>query len=230
MANREKILIVDDEPDIVEFIEAVLDKEDYEVSTAGSSDEALRGIEKSRPDLIILDLKLPGVSGFDLCRILKSKNETAGIPMIILSGKYIQPDDKVNALEIGADDYITKPFYGKELLARIKAVLRRVDQPAGDGNLLKAGKALEVNIAEHTVKVAGSEIRLTPKEFGLLVMFLRKKNQVLKREFLLESVWGYGYYGTTRTVDVHVRRLREKLEGIKKNIRTVESMGYKFVE
>jgi len=230
MNTKGKILIVDDEPDIVEFIEAVLEKEGYQVTSAESADAALQSMESGKPDLIILDLKLPGVSGFDLCKILKSKDETSGIPLVILSGKYLRPEDKVQALDIGADDYITKPFYGGELLARIKAVLRRIDYKGEDVNILKSGTSLEVNIPEHTARISGKTIKLTPKEFDLLVMFLKKKNHVLKREFLLESIWGYEYLGTTRTVDVHVRRLREKLGTLSKKIQTVETIGYKFIE
>lgn len=230
METKGTILVVDDEPDIVEYIVAVLEKEGYKINTAGSSDDALESIESEKPDLAILDLKLPGVSGYDLCRILKSKNETSDIPLIILSGKFIRPEDKIEALDIGADDYVTKPFSGGELLARMRAVLRRADYRGEEGNILKSGNSLEVNIGEHTVKHSGKLVRLTPKEFDLLVMFLKKKNHVLKREFLLESVWGYEYFGTSRTVDVHVRRLREKLGGASKKIETVETIGYKFVD
>jgi DNA-binding response OmpR family regulator len=230
MDTKGKVLIVDDEPDIVEFIEAVLEKEGYQVVSAESADDALQNIESGKPDLIILDLKLPGVSGFDLCKILKSKDETSDIPLVILSGKYLRPEDKVQALDIGADDYITKPFYGGELLARIKAVLRRIDYKGEAVSILKSGTSLEVNIPEHTVRISGKTIKLTPKEFDLLVMFLKKKNHVLKREFLLESIWGYGYFGTTRTVDVHIRRLREKMGPLSKKIQTVEKIGYKFIE
>ena len=228
MSPKEKILIVDDEPDIVEFIVAVLEKEGYRIKTAESADVALQSIEKDKPDLVILDLKLPGVSGFDLCKILKSKKETSGIALVILSGKYVRPEDKVEALDIGADDYVTKPFYGGELLARVRAVLRRVDYKGEEKSILKSDK-IEVNIPEHTVKVSGDSVKLTPKEFDLLVMFLKKKNHVLKRQFLLETIWGYGYFGTTRTVDVHVRRLRGKLGSISKKIQTIESIGYKFI-
>ena len=224
----QKIFVVDDEPDIVELIKITLEKEDYAVEIAGSADETLHKIERSKPDLFIVDLKLPGVSGYDLCRILKSKEETSGIPIIILSGRYIRPEERAKGIELGADDYMTKPFYGGELIARIKSVLKRMDYKNENGEIINCD-GLIVNPDEHTTYIDQKEIKLTPKEFDLLVMLLKKRNKVLKREFLLETVWGYEYAGSTRTVDMHIARLREKLgEHFSKRLQTVGGMGYKW--
>ncbi|MEW6040867.1 MAG: response regulator transcription factor [Elusimicrobiota bacterium] len=228
---QETILVVDDEEDIVELIKVTLEKEDYKVITSSSADAAMQEIEKSKPDLIILDLKLPGISGLELCKILKSRQDTQGIPIIMLTGKYVKPEERAGGIELGSDDYMTKPFYGGELTARVKAVLRRGEYKAGEDKIIKIEGEIpiEINLPERTVNCADKMLNLTPKEFDLLVFIVKRKNKVLSREIILESVWGFEYFGTTRTVDMHIARLRSKLGPAGKRIQTVETIGYKFV-
>ncbi|MDI6641388.1 MAG: response regulator transcription factor [Elusimicrobiota bacterium] len=220
---------------IVELIKITLEKEGYKVHTAKSADEALQTIERNSPQLILLDLKLPGVFGQDLCRILKSKEEAQGIPIIMVTGRYVKPEERAAGIELGADDYIIKPFYSGELLARARAVLRRGEYKMGQKTLKVYGSSssgdLIVDLQEHTVKIGKRFIHLTPKEFDLLVVLVSKKNKLLTRDFLLESVWGMEYFGTPRTVDMHIAKLRHKLSlPFNKKIQTVETLGYKFVD
>lgn len=222
---KQKILIVDDEPDIVELLCDILEQKGYAVSSAGNVDLAMKKINQNRPDLMILDLNLPGIDGIEFCRILKAKSETKNIPVIMLTVQSGH-SDKIRGLETGADDYITKPFNSGELLARVKAVLRRGLQE--EPEILVSGN-IHVDLDKHVVLVKNKKVDLTPKEYNLLCILMKKKGRVLSRQFLTESVCGYDYFGT-RTIDVHIRHLREKLGGEAEKIQTVESAGYRFSE
>jgi two-component system alkaline phosphatase synthesis response regulator PhoP len=226
-----KILVVDDEPFIVELVKFNLESAGYEVITASDGHEALKLIEKEHPDLIILDIMLPGIDGMEICRALRFKRETRDIPVILLTAKTGEID-KVLGLEMGADDYITKPFSPRELVARVRAVLRRTDKKARSEELIKAGPVV-IDVDRHEVFVDGKKKDFTPKEFELLKLLASNPGKVFSREYLLENVWGYDYLGDTRTVDVHIRHLRQKIEKNSEDpryIKTVRGVGYKFDE
>ncbi len=225
---KQKILVVDDEPDLVELVKDVLERNDYSVISARNADVAIKKIRESKPDLIILDLNLPGIGGIEVCRILKQDRKTISIPIIMLTVKSTETD-KIAGLEAGADDYMTKPFSTAELVARTRAVLRRILYAGEPGEVLVSGN-IRLDSTEHMVYVKDKQIDLTPKEFNLLYLLMKKKGKVLSRTFLIENIWGYEYLGGTRTVDVHVRYLREKLGKEEMKIETVEGVGYKFIE
>ncbi|MBR1560124.1 MAG: response regulator transcription factor [Clostridia bacterium] len=225
---KTKILLVDDDPNIRQLVNLYLEKEGFEVSMADRGDAALKLFKQSPPNLMLLDLMLPGMDGWQVCREVR---KTSNIPIIMLTAKD-ETFDKVLGLELGADDYIVKPFDMKELVARIKAVLRRFQQPeqASDNKALSF-PGLTVNISQYSVNLMGRELEMPPKELELLHFLASHPNQVFTREQLLEQVWGYDYFGDSRTVDVHVKRLREKLEGGEQmgwQIKTVWGVGYKF--
>jgi len=225
-----KILVVEDDDNLLSTLEYNLQKEGYDVVTAIDGAQALDIARSEKPELIILDVMLPKLSGFEVCRILR-KEMTA--PILMLTAK-IEEVDKIVGLEIGADDYMTKPFSMRELIARVRAMLRRADmvktQSAGEEEYLKIGD-LEIDISRHQVFSKGSPLNLTPKEYDLLVFLARNKGIVFSREQLLERVWGYDYAGDTRTVDVHIRWLRQKIEtdpAHPKILLTVRGVGYKL--
>lgn len=226
----EKILVVDDELNIVELIRYNLEANGYKVDFSLNGREGLNKSIQNRPDLILLDIMLPELDGFDVCKELKKNKETMGIPIIMLTAKG-EEFDKILGLELGADDYITKPFSVRELLARIKAVLRRnLKQEQEEVMLLGE---LTICLDRHEVLKKGEMVDLTLKEFELLKLLVMNKGKVLTRDFLLDRVWGYEYYGETRTVDVHIRHLRQKIEDDDSNpryIETVRGIGYKFRE
>ncbi len=223
-----RILVIDDEKNIRDLIKYNLEQEGFEVLVAEDGEKGLDQLT-SEVDLIILDLMLPGIDGLEVCRKIKKNDLLAQIPIIMLTARG-EEVDKVVGLEIGADDYMVKPFSPRELLARIRAVLRRIDIPpkntSAEKNRLTGGD-LTINLKSHEVKVGGEKINLTPKEFDLLRLLVANKNNVFSRESLLEKVWDYSYGGTTRTVDVHIRRLRSKIG--EQKIETVRGVGYKFV-
>ena len=229
-----EILIVDDEENIVELVKYNLEEEGYSVLAAYDGKEALNKAREEKPDLMVLDLMLPEVDGFDVCRRLRSDEDLKELPIIILSAKE-EEMDKVLGLELGADDYLTKPFSPRELKARIKAVLRRSDfrseSLADREEIIEIGE-LKLDPGRHEVKIKGEELQLTPKEFDVLSFLMLNAGQVFSRESLLERIWGYEYQGATRTVDVHIRRLRKKIEGYSQQeyIKTVRGVGYKFME
>ncbi len=225
---KQRILVVDDEPDLVELVKDVLERNDFSVISARNADFAIKKVRESKPDLIILDLNLPGIGGIEVCRILKRDKKTSSIPIIMLTVKSTETD-KIAGLEAGADDYMTKPFSTGELVARTKAVLRRTLYAGEQGEVLVSGD-IRLDSTEHAVYVMDKRIDLTPKEFNLLYLLMKKKGKVLSRSFLIENIWGYEYVGGSRTVDVHVRHLREKLGEDGAKIETVEGVGYKFVE
>ena len=223
-----KILLVDDDPNIRQLVNLYLVKEGFEVAMADRGDTALTVFQQSQPNLILLDLMLPGMDGWQVCREVR---KTSNVPIIMLTAKD-ETFDKVLGLELGADDYIVKPFDMKELVARIKAVLRRFQQPEQDQeHRALSFPGLTVNISQYTVTFMDRELEMPPKELELLHFLASHPNQVFTREQLLEQVWGYDYFGDSRTVDVHVKRLREKLEGGERmgwQIKTVWGVGYKF--
>lgn len=227
-----KILIVDDEINIRELMKFNLEKEQYEVLEAEDGAQALTCIERENPDLVLLDLMLPKLDGIEVCKRVKSNPKTAGIPIIMLTAR-ADEIDKIIGLEMGADDYITKPFSPREVVARVRAVLRR-QQPASSsvaGELVVGD--IKVNFISYEVWVGENKVELTPKEYELLKLFLTNLNRVFSREQLLEKIWGYEYYGDTRTVDVHIRHLRSKLECstyYADAVQTVRGVGYKFVD
>ncbi|KMT21422.1 response regulator transcription factor [Clostridium cylindrosporum] len=230
MAN-EKILIVDDELHIIELLKYNLESNGYKVIFAQTGKEAIKLATEKRPDLILLDVMLPEMDGFDVCKNINKSKETEGIPIIMLTAKG-EELDKILGLELGADDYITKPFSVRELIARIKAVLRRNFKEENTSQILSLGDLI-VNMDKHEVTKNGSKIDLTLKEFELLKLLIVNRGKVLTRDFLLDKVWGYEYYGETRTVDVHIRHLRQKVEDDDKNpkfIETVRGIGYKFTD
>jgi len=226
-----RILLIEDDADIALSLRYTLEKEGpFTVATSRDGESGLREALARVPDLVLLDLNLPGMEGFDVCRRLRREPATQGVPIIMVTAR-VDEVDRISGLELGADDYITKPFSVKEVVARVRAVLRRVerndDGEAADGRLV-AGP-LSVEVAERRVRVAGKEVALTRREFDLLVALMRGGERVLTRERLLERVWGYTYPGETRTVDVHIRKLRRKLGDIaEERIETVVGVGYRF--
>ncbi|MCM1107359.1 MAG: response regulator transcription factor [Blautia sp.] len=228
MASKQKILIVDDDNNIAELISLYLTKECYDARIVNDGEHALTAFQQYSPNLILLDLMLPGIDGYQVCREIRTKSN---VPIIMLSAKG-EIFDKVLGLELGADDYIMKPFDSKELVARVKAVLRRY-QPAKN-ETAAALKCVEypdltVNLSNYSVMYNGRSIDMPPKELELLYFLASSPNQVFTREQLLDHIWGYEYIGDTRTVDVHVKRLREKIKDHETwSIATVWGIGYKF--
>jgi DNA-binding response OmpR family regulator len=223
-----RALVVEDDPDIVELVALYLSKEGFTVDSVGDGREALRRVRGGRFDLLILDLQLPGLDGLTLCAAIRREGAARDLPVVMLTARGDETD-RIVGLEMGADDYIVKPFSPKELVARVRALFRRLDRPPDDaGGLLRLGE-LEVDTARHVARWAGTAVRLTAKEFALLVALLEARGRVLSRQHLLEDVWGYSYATGTRTVDVHVRRLREKVPGLAAAIVTVKSLGSRLV-
>lgn len=230
MQNRQKILIVDDDENIADLISLYLTKECFDTKKVADGEEALSVFKSYEPNLILLDLMLPGVDGYEVCREIR-KDST--VPIIMLSAKG-ETFDKVLGLELGADDYMIKPFDAKELVARVKAVLRRAKTQAKSDNGKKSSEVVEfpdliVSLTDYSVKFKGKNIDMPPKEIELLHFLASSPNQVFTREQLLDRIWGYEYIGDTRTVDVHVKRIREKItDNHKWALTTVWGIGYKF--
>lgn len=228
MSNKQKILVVDDDQHIAELISLYLMKDGFDTKEVYDGKQALEEVKQYQPDLILLDLMLPGMDGYQVCAEIRKTNK---VPIIMLTAKG-ETFDKVLGLELGADDYIVKPFDPKELVARIKAVLRRYTIKAEideeDGQVLRFPD-LEINLSNYTVTYHGHSLDFPPKEFELLSFLAQHPNRVFTREQLLDRIWGYEYVGDTRTVDVHVKRIREKMNQADEwGIRTVWSVGYKF--
>ncbi len=227
--TKEKVLVVDDEKTLVKALKFNLEKEGFRVEEAYNGEEALKKVTEVDPDIIVLDLMLPGLDGFEVCRQIRKKLDT---PIIMLTARG-DDIDKVLGLELGADDYLTKPFNPRELVARIKAILRRsASREEGVKKLIQIG-GLQIDLLQHRVRLDDKEIELTAKEFALLSFLASNAGRVFSREQLLEQVWGYNYYGDARTVDVHIRHLREKIEKDPSNpelVITVWGTGYKFRE
>ncbi|MEX2273031.1 MAG: response regulator transcription factor [Vicinamibacterales bacterium] len=221
-----KILVVEDDPDISELIAHYLTRAGHHTDRLAHGGEAARKVRELSPDLVILDLMLPGLDGLMVCQALRSDPLTAAIPIIMLTARG-EESDRVRGLELGADDYVTKPFSPKELAARVAALLRRSARAAAPSAVLRYG-ALSLDPDRHLVTSDGHEVKLTAKEFLLLQYLIQHRGRVLSRDLLLTDVWGYQYTGGTRTVDVHVRRLREKLPALATAIETVKQFGYRL--
>ena len=222
-----KALVVEDDPDIVELLSHYLRAEGFAVDALGDGRKALDRLRVESYDLLVLDLQLPGLDGLSLCAEVRRDKRTRDVPVVMLTARGDEAD-RIVGLEMGADDYVVKPFSPKELVARVRALFRRMGRKDDDLKPLSLG-ALEVDRERHVVKWEGQPVYLTAKEFSLLVALLEAKGRVLSRQNLLEDVWGYTYAEGMRTVDVHVRRLREKLPGLAQKIVTVKSLGYRLV-
>jgi len=223
-----RILVAEDDRDIAELIAHYLKKSGWTPHLASAGDEALAYARRHPVDAIVLDLMLPGMDGLEVCRALRSDRETAAVPIIMLTAR-ADERDRIRGLDLGADDYIAKPFSPNELVARIRAVTRRARRDDAAGTVLRFG-AIAVDTERHTVTHAGRPVTLTAKEFLLLRYLLEHRGRVLSRDLLLGDVWGYSYTGGTRTVDVHVRRLRQKLPPLVTGLTTVKQFGYKLVD
>ena len=221
-----KILIVDDEPDIVELVKINLEKNGFDVISSYTGRGIFNLFKKFSIDLVILDLMLPDIDGLEICKILKSENETKNIPIIMLTAKDTEID-KVLGLELGADDYITKPFSPRELVARVRAVLRRTRKPS-DESILKFDNILKIDLKKFEVFVNGEKINLTTTEFKLLKALAIRRGEVLSRNELLDYIWGNEKIVIDRTIDVHIKHLREKLGKVGKFIKNVRGVGYKL--
>ena len=228
---KQKVLVVDDEDNIRMLVRFNLEKAGYEVFEAEDGRKAVEIAVDLTPDIVLLDLMLPGIDGLEVCRNLKRNPRTAALPIIMLTAKS-DGIDRVIGLELGADDYMTKPFSQRELVARIKAVLRRSNVLAGNGEELVLGR-LRMNFSQYEAWLDDEKLELTPKEYEMLKLLAENAGKVFSREQLLEKIWGYEYFGDTRTVDVHVRHLRAKLEKVPEMaeaIETVRGVGYKLAK
>lgn len=229
--RRRRILVVEDEPGLAESVRYSLESDGFDVLVAESGVAGLESARVNHPDLVLLDLMLPEMSGLDVCRQIRRVSD---VPIIMLTAKDAE-SDKVAGLELGADDYVTKPFSMRELVARVRAHLRRSGRTGvlAESNEVLRGGPIELDIDAHQVRVAGSPVELRPKEFELLESLLRRKNRLASRHVLIDEVWGPSYFGDTKTLDVHIKRLRHKLEadpGRPVYIVTVRGLGYKFVD
>jgi len=218
-----KILAIDDEANILELERIYLEREGYRVRTAATGNDGLSTFSEFSPDIVILDLMLPDTDGFEVCRQIRKKSE---VPILMLSARK-EDIDKIVGLELGADDYMTKPFNPRELIARVRAIIRRTQSGPKTGDTIDLAQ-LHINLASQEVSVAGQPVKLRTKEFALLSTLAQNSGIVLSREKLLEMVWGYDFYGETRTVDVHINHLREKIAASGVNIETIRGTGYKM--
>jgi two-component system response regulator RegX3 len=230
-SRRQRILVVEDEPGLAESIRYSLDVEGFDVLVADTGVAGLDSARVNRPDLVLLDLMLPGMSGLDVCRQIRASSD---VPIIMLTAKDAE-SDKVAGLELGADDYMTKPFSMRELVARIRAQLRRATKTGAlaESNEVLRGGAVELDIDAHEARLNGLPVDLRPKEFELLESLMRRRNRLAARHTLIDEVWGPSYFGDTKTLDVHIKRLRQKLEpdpARPTHIVTVRGLGYKFVD
>ena len=223
-----RILVAEDDPDIAGLVRHYLEKAGYAVEVTGVGTDVAPRLRQTPTDLLVLDVMLPGMDGLAVCRALRGDPATAAVPIIMLTAK-AEESDRIAGLELGADDYITKPFSPREVVARVRALLRRAERPAPTTTLLTYGP-LTIDVERHVVAVQGAEVRLTAKEFLLLRYLMEHRGRVLSRDLLLSDVWDYSYTGGTRTVDVHVRRLREKLPFMVTALVTVKQFGYRLLD
>ena len=223
-----RILVAEDDPDIGNLLDHYLGKAGFTATVVTSGRDVMPQIKRDAPDLVVLDIMLPGLDGLEVCRAIRADPNSAAIPIIMLTARG-EESDRIVGLELGADDYITKPFSPNEVVARIRALLRRAHRAAPADNRLTYG-SLTVDVDRHVVKVAGQEVKLTAKEFLLLQYLMQHRGRVLSRDLLLSDVWSYSYTGGTRTVDVHVRRLRDKVPMLADAIVTVKQFGYKLLD
>jgi DNA-binding response OmpR family regulator len=223
-----RILLVEDDPDIATLVARYLEKAGFSVDVLSSGADAIAAVRERPPDLMVLDLMLPHVDGLEICRMIRGNEATASLPLVMLTAR-AEEAERIVGLEMGADDYIPKPFSPNELVARVRALLRRTQRrPPAPGPI--AYGDIVVDTEKHTVSSDGASVTLTAKEFLLLEYLLRHRGRVLSRDVLLTDVWGYKYTGGTRTVDVHIRRLREKLPPLTDALVTVKQFGYKLLE
>jgi DNA-binding response OmpR family regulator len=223
-----RILVAEDDADIADLIAHYVRKAGWEPTVVASGDAALQAVQSEAPDVVVLDIMLPGLSGLEVCRALRANPSTALLPIVMVTAR-AEESDRIVGLDIGADDYISKPFSPNELIARIRALVRRTRR-VDDGAKTLTFRTLVMDLSRHTVSDDGRQVKLTAKEFLLLQYLLQHRGRVLSRDLLLGDVWGYRYTGGTRTVDVHVRRLREKLPMLVDALVTVKQFGYKLVE
>ena len=228
--EQDLILIIEDERSLADTVRYNLEREGFAVIVAADGEQGLERFRAERPSLVILDLMLPRLSGLDVCRIIRRESE---VPVVMLTAKDTEAD-KVAGLELGADDYVTKPFSMRELVSRVRANLRRagIARP-GPVEEVVVGGPVQMDVARHEVRIRGASADLPPKEFDLLEAFLRRRGRLLTREFLIDTVWGSGYFGDTKTLDVHIKRLRQKIESDPhhpEHLVTIRGLGYKFVE
>jgi DNA-binding response OmpR family regulator len=223
-----RILVAEDDPDIASLLAHYLVRAGYEADVVQSGRDVLPRIKKAPPDLLLLDIMLPGIDGLAVCRAVRGDQQAATIPIIMVTAKG-EESDRIVGLDLGADDYITKPFSPNEVVARVRALLRRAQRTGPPDGRLSYGP-LMVDVDRHIVRVDGADVRLTAKEFMLLQYLMQHRGRVLSRDLLLSDVWGYSYTGGTRTVDVHVRRLREKVPFLTNALVTIKQFGYKLVE
>ena len=222
-----RILVVEDEKDIAELIAHYLTRAGHTVDAIASGSAAVTTVKATSPDLVVLDLMLPGMDGLLVCQALRSDPTTAAVPIIMLTARG-EESERIAGLELGADDYVTKPFSPRELTARVAALLRRVQRPAAAAGARLIYGPITMDTERHAVEMDGGEVKLTAKEFLLLQYLIEHRGRVLSRDLLLTDVWGYQYTGGTRTVDVHVRRLREKLPYLADAIVTIKQFGYRL--
>ena len=231
--NGQKILVVEDEPDISKLVSYNLTQERFKVLTAEDGEQALKVIQREKPNLVVLDLMLPGLSGIEVCKILRDRPETAKLPILMLTAKAGE-SDRIVGLELGADDYLSKPFSPREMVARVRAILRRANLAANNDAPIAYDKGgLKIDFTTYEVSARGATVKLTLKEFELLRFLVQNPNRVLSRDQLLDRVWGGETFVTPRTVDVHIRRLRKAIEKDDSNpkwILTLRGVGYKFDE
>ena len=227
-----RILVVEDDPDIADLLRHYLERANHDVEVLAQGDSAIPRLRDRLPDLLILDRMLPGADGLEICRLVRATPTLADLPVMMVTAR-AEESDRIVGLELGADDYITKPFSAKEVVARVNALLRRstrvsaTPSPGGTGRILSYG-GIRMDLEQHVVTVDGRDVRFTAKEFLLLQYFLEHRGRVLSRDLMLTDVWGYQYTGGSRTVDVHVRRLREKVPALAEAIETVKQFGYKL--
>jgi len=222
----ELILLVDDEPSIVQLARLYLERENFRVEAAGDGEAALESVKRLKPALVVLDLMLPKLDGFEVCRRLRSGNIPVAILMLTARDEDI---DKILGLELGADDYLTKPFNPRELVARVKAILRRAERTAQAGSSIHIGN-LVIDATRRELRIGDQILELRTQEFELLLILAGQPGRVFTRQQLLQQAWGFDFYGQTRTVDVHIAHLRKKLAGSSVNIETVTGIGYKLVD
>lgn len=225
--KKNLIFLIEDEPDIQELVSINLTKEGFQVKTFFNAKDLFAALKKSIPDLILLDIMLPDMDGFDICKELKKENRTLSIPIIMLTAKTSEMD-KVLGLELGADDYITKPFSPRELVARVKSVLRRIETKKETKNIITLGNLITIDLQKYKVFIKEKEIPLTLTEFNLLKILAENQGWVLNRDQLLEKLWGDEKIVIDRTIDVHIRHLREKLGSVSKIIKNIRGVGYKL--
>ena len=223
-----RVLVVEDDVDIAGLIQHYLSKAGYSTTLMHTGDGVIERVRKDAPDLVVLDIMLPGIDGLQVCRSLRSDPATAAIPIIMVTAR-AEDSDRIAGLELGADDYVAKPFNPNVLVARVRALLRRTQARPSASRILRYGP-IAIDLDRHSVAIDTTDVRLTAKEFLLLEYLLQHRGRVLSRDLLLSDVWGYRYTGGTRTVDVHIRRLREKMPYLQQAILTVQQFGYKLIE